>query len=155
MYSSYGSYSSMGSLTQPMDIAPRSYLSGSSAYHANCAFPSWPQRSSLGSPMREEREERATSYLSDDDLLDWEDDAHSISSASSNASGPRLVTEQELLEMQREKADLQREALKFLVQERERRKQVSKHQRRGSNGSTKKSPKSKNDAMTSIYEAVE
>ncbi|KAI1846563.1 hypothetical protein JX265_010682 [Neoarthrinium moseri] len=147
MYSSFGSYSSMSSVTQPLDITPSSYLSSSSAYHANCAFPSWPQQ------------ERATSYLSDDDLLDLEEDNHShnYSSASSNASGSPFVTEQELLELQREQqAALQREALRFVMQEKERRKQAAaKRSRRGSNGSSKKSPKSRSSMMTSISEAIE
>lgn len=140
MYSSYGSYSSMGSLTQPLDIAPSSYLSGSS-YQANCAFPSWPQQ------------ERATSYLSDDDLLDLEDDSRSIASSSaSNASGSPYVTEQELLELQREQqAALQREALKFVLQEKERRKQAA---RRARSSAAKKSPKSNkvSHAMAPISE---
>jgi hypothetical protein len=142
MYSPYGSYSSMGSLSQPLDIAPRSYHS-SSSYQANCAFPSWPQQ------------ERATSYLSDDDLLDLEDDSRSIASSSaSNASGSPYVTEQELLELQREQqAALQREALRFVMQEKERRKQAARRAR----GSAKKSPKSNKSshAMAPISEAVE
>ncbi|KAI1438959.1 hypothetical protein GGR50DRAFT_690728 [Xylaria sp. CBS 124048] len=156
MYSPYGSYSSMSSNTQPLDIAPSSYLSRDSSYHASCAFPSWPQRSSL---MHSAPEERATSYLSDDDLFpsDPLDDANSISSGSSTAStSPSpFVSEAELLEMQelqRQKAAIQREALKQLLKEKERRQQQAKRSRRSA-GSKKSSPKSK-DVMAPITETA-
>ncbi|KAH8156081.1 hypothetical protein CIB48_g12166 [Xylaria polymorpha] len=156
MYSPYGSYSSMSSNTQPLDIAPNTFLSRDAGYHASCAFPSWPQRSSL---MDSAREERATSYLSDDDLFPCDpvgDDAHSISSGSSTASASPFVTEEELLEIQRQKMAMQREAIKHLLNEKERRRQQYKRTRKGS-GSSKKStsPKSKQDQMAPITEAGE
>ncbi|KAI2642360.1 hypothetical protein GGS21DRAFT_302067 [Xylaria nigripes] len=154
MYSPYGSYSSMSSNSQPLDIAPSSYLSRDATYHASCAFPSWPQRSSL---MDSAVEERATSYLSDDDLFPSDplnsDDAHSISSGSSTASTSPFVSDEELLamqELQRQKMAIQREAIKQLLIEKERRKQQAKRQRR-SGSSKKSSPKSK-DIMAPITE---
>ncbi|KAI0451894.1 hypothetical protein F5B21DRAFT_485501 [Xylaria acuta] len=156
MYSPYGSYSSMSSSTQPLDIAPNTFLSRDAGYHASCAFPSWPQRSSL---MDSAREERATSYLSDDDLFPCDpvgDDAQSISSGTSTASASPFVTEEELLEIQRQKMAMQREAIKHLLNEKERRRQQYKRTRKGS-GSSKKSssPKSKQDQMAPITEAGE
>ncbi|KAI0441006.1 hypothetical protein F4803DRAFT_440551 [Xylaria telfairii] len=156
MYSPYGSYSSMSSNTQPLDIAQNTFLSRDAGYHASCAFPSWPQRSSL---MDSAREERATSYLSDDDLFPCDpvgDDAHSISSGSSTASASPFVTEEELLEIQRQKMAMQREAIKHLLNEKERRRQQYKRTRKGS-GSSKKStsPKSKQDQMAPITETGE
>ncbi|KAI1083704.1 hypothetical protein F5B20DRAFT_576635 [Whalleya microplaca] len=153
MYSPYGSYSSMSSVTQPMDISTNSYLSYNSAYHASCAFPSWPQRSSL---TESTREERATSYLSDDDLFPCdssEDDAHSVSSSGSAPTSP-FANDEDVLKMQREKMAMQQEAMRFLLNEKERRRQQLKRSRRSSSGS-KKSPKSKPDHMASITETGE
>lgn len=145
----------MGAVAQPMDIAPSSFLSRTPSYQATCAFPSWPQRSSLGESGHEQR---ATSYLSDDDLFpqELEDDTRSISSASSNGCGSPHLSHEELFEMQREQAAMQREALRFMVlAEKEKRKQHAlQRQRRGSNGS-KKSPRSKPSHMAPISEAVE
>ncbi|KAI8634440.1 hypothetical protein F5Y19DRAFT_211348 [Xylariaceae sp. FL1651] len=157
MYSPYGSYSSMSSNTQPLDITPSSYLSRDAAYHASCAFPSWPQRSSLMDPARDER---ATSYLSDDDLFPChiEDDVHSVSSAGSTTSTTPFMSEEELLEMQRQKMAVQREAIKYLLNEKERRRQQVKRQRRSSGGGSSKkssSPKAKQDQMAPITEAGE
>ncbi|KAI0162713.1 hypothetical protein BJ166DRAFT_591563 [Pestalotiopsis sp. NC0098] len=150
MYGSYGSYSSMSSVSQPLDIGPSSYLSSSSSYHqSSCAFPSW------------QRPERASSYLSDDDLLDLEDDSRSYShsSASSNASGSPYVVDEDFLHMQREQqAAMNREAIRLVVAEKERRKQqaqMANRARRGSGGSAKKSPKAKSGSMAPITEAVE
>ncbi|KAI0147748.1 hypothetical protein GGR57DRAFT_243846 [Xylariaceae sp. FL1272] len=152
MYSPYGSYSSMSSNTQPMDITSNSYFSRDAGYHASCAFPSWPQRSSL---MNESPEQRATSYLSDDDLFPCgplEDDI-SVSSGGSTAATSPLINEEEILEMQRQKMMLQREALKHVLYEKERRRQQQKmRQRRSSSGSSKKGPK-KQDQMDPITEA--
>ncbi|KAI3323919.1 hypothetical protein HD806DRAFT_78033 [Xylariaceae sp. AK1471] len=157
MYSPYGSYSSMSSHTQPLDITPSSYLSRDAGYHASCAFPSWPQRSSL---MDSAREERATSYLSDDDLFPVDpltDDAHSISSGSSTASASPFVTEEELMELQRQKMAMQRKAIEYILSEKERRRQQHKRQRRSSGGSSSKknSEKAKHDQMAPITEAGE
>ncbi|KAI1398068.1 hypothetical protein F4819DRAFT_54648 [Hypoxylon fuscum] len=153
MYSPYGSYSSMSSASQPMEIPTTSYLSHNSAYSSSCAFPSWPQRSSLHEPSHEER---ASSYLSDDDLFpcDVEDDAHSVSSAGSTT--PTSPThEVDLLQMQREQQAMQREAIKFLVSEKERRRQQQKKLRRSSSSSSKKSPKSKQSHLDAIVETGE
>ncbi|KAI0602419.1 hypothetical protein F4775DRAFT_240906 [Biscogniauxia sp. FL1348] len=164
MYSPYGSYSSMSSVTQPLDIGSGSYLSrNNSTYHANCAFPSWPQRSSL----TDHEEERATSYLSDDDLFPCdplEDDAHSISSAGSTApTSPAMINADELMHMQQQKMALEREALKQILNERDRRRQQqqymqqqsSKRHRRSSGGSRKSSKSNKHGEMTPITEAGE
>ncbi|KAI0013183.1 hypothetical protein F4779DRAFT_613713 [Xylariaceae sp. FL0662B] len=153
MYSPYGSYSSMSSVSQPIDMATSGYLTYNSAYHASCAFPSWPQRSSL---TESSREERATSYLSDDDLFPCgasEDDAHSVSSSGSAPTSP-FANEEDVLKMQREQMALQQEAMRFLLNEKERRRQQFRRQRRSSSGS-KKSPKSKPDHMAAITEAGE
>ncbi|KAI1376020.1 hypothetical protein F4677DRAFT_93254 [Hypoxylon crocopeplum] len=153
-YSPYGSYSSMSSAAQPMEIPTSSYLSYNSAYHASCAFPSWPQRSSL---TESSHEQRASSYLSDDDLFPCdvsEDDVHSISSAGSTTPTSPTANEVDLLQMQREQMAMQREAIKFLLSEKERRRQQLKKQRRSSSGS-KKSPKSKSAHLDAIAETSE
>ncbi|KAI1339918.1 hypothetical protein F5Y15DRAFT_58720 [Xylariaceae sp. FL0016] len=166
MYSPYGSYSSMSSATQPLDIGSGSFLTRDSSYHASCAYPSWPQRSCLSDSVF--REERATSYLSDDDLFPRDplvdDDARSVSSAGSSstvasASPPALTSQEELLALEAHQAAMQREALRFIVNEKERRRQQAKRQRRSSGGaassSSKKSPKAKSPNMTSIAETGE
>ncbi|KAI1205081.1 uncharacterized protein F4807DRAFT_295448 [Annulohypoxylon truncatum] len=164
MYSPYGSYSSMSSASQPMDIPTSSYLSYNynGSYSSRCAFPSWPQRSSL---TDEHDQQRATSYLSDDDLFpcDDSDDAHSVSSAGSTTptSPVAAATEADMLRMQREQMAMQREAIKFLLGEKERRKQqqqlqqASKKQRRSSSGSKRSSPKTKQAHLDAIAEAGE
>lgn len=156
MHGSYGSYSSMSSVTQPMDITSGSYLSHHSQYHASCAFPSWPQRSSLGEATHDDR---ATSYLSDDDLFpcDVEDDAHSVSSAGSTGPTSPFLSDEEVLEMQRQQMALQREAaLKYVLSEKERRRQQSKRQRRSSSSSSsKKNSKSKSSSLGPITESGE
>ncbi|KAI1093357.1 hypothetical protein F5B19DRAFT_132065 [Rostrohypoxylon terebratum] len=158
MYSPYGSYSSMSSAAQPMEIPTTSYLSYNynGSYSSHCAFPSWPQRSSL----TDEHEQRATSYLSDDDLFpcDDSDDAHSVSSAGSTTpTSPVATTEADMLRMQREQMAMQREAIKFLLSEKERRKQqaAAKKQRRSSSGSKKSSPRTKQAHLDAIAEAGE
>jgi hypothetical protein len=164
MYGSpYGSYSGMSAA---MDIAPSH---NSRPQDASCAFPSWPQRESLS----DNHCERATSYLSDEDLFpsDWESDYHSdarsVSSANSSSSStpqqqyqpyqPEAVSERDVLEMQRERAAYQREVMRFLAMEKERRRsqaaRKSKSSRSGSSSSKKGSPKSKLAAMTPIAEA--
>ncbi|KAI6092903.1 hypothetical protein F4821DRAFT_112911 [Hypoxylon rubiginosum] len=165
MYSPYGSYSSMSSAAQPMEIPTSSYLStplpGTSySYSASCAFPSWPQRSSLHDPSNQDR---ATSYLSDDDLFPcdgFEDDAHSVSSSgSATPTSPHThmaANEVDMLQMQRDQMAMQREAIKFLLSEKERRRQQFKKQRRSSGSSSKKSsPKSKSTHLDAITEAGE
>ncbi|TDZ23151.1 hypothetical protein Cob_v003806 [Colletotrichum orbiculare MAFF 240422] len=157
MYGSYGSYSSMSavSISAPIDIAPSNML----AHDRSCAFPSWPRRDTLADF---DGESRATSYLSDEDLFpqDFEDDTHSVSSSGSfsspNSRSPQ-VTEAELLQMERERMAMQREALRCVMAEKERRrqqalKQKQQHQQRRSSSGSKKSPKGKHAAMTPIAE---
>lgn len=169
MYGSpYGSYSGMSA---PMDIAPSNNYSR--PQDASCAFPSWPRRASLSAS--DSHYERATSYLSDEDLFpsdieaDYHSDAHSVSSTSSSSGTPHLehqpyqpeaLSETDMLEMQRERAAYQREVMRFLALEKERRrtaarktKSSSSSSRSGSSGSRKGSPKSKLTAMTPIAEA--
>ncbi|KAM7208616.1 hypothetical protein V8F20_001039 [Naviculisporaceae sp. PSN 640] len=152
--SSYTSYSGSSFISSPMDIAPSPFSSRGA--DATCAFPSWPRRTSL---CEADAEERATSYLSDEDLFptDFEDDSRSVSSSGSLSpiQSPPAMTEAELLEAQRERAAYQREVMRFLLAEKERRRQAPK--RRSSSGSkssnSKKSPKSKLSSMTPIAEA--
>ncbi len=146
--SSYGSYSSM---TAPMDITP-SYL-GSRSQDQSCAFPSWPRRSSLSES--DATEMRATSYLSDEDLLDvFEDDAHSVSSSSSASQSPQnQLTEQELLEMERARLDYQHQMMRVMMMEKERRRQQQAMKSRQRRPSSKKSPKNKPELLTTIAEA--
>lgn len=181
MYGSYGSYSSMGSLSQPLDISGSgSYLSRpapstSSYYHqSSCAYPSWPQRSSLDSP---DFEERASSYLSDDDLLYESDlvsspasatmEVGSVSSSSSSSSGAPAApnhgnflglnpppAEDDVLALQQQQMALQREAVRMLVAERERRRQAFKKSR-ARTSYNKKSAKGKKADMAPITESGE
>lgn len=152
MYGSYGSYSSMSavSFTAPIDITSSNML----AHDRSCAFPSWPRRDTLAGF---DGEPRATSYLSDEDLFpqDFEDDAHSVSSSGSfcspNSRSPQ-ITEAELLEMERERMAAQREALRCVMLEKERRRQQALKQKQARRGSSKKSPKTKSSAMTPIAE---
>lgn len=147
MFGSYGSYSSMCS-TRPMDITPSSLNSRD----ASCAFPSWPRRDSLES----DREERPTSYLSDDDLFlsdPFDDDTQSVSSAGSSSpnamhSPPNVISDAELIQAEREhQAALQREFIRVVVNEKERRRAAARKQRR--NSPSKKSTKTK---LSSIEE---
>jgi hypothetical protein len=173
MYGSpFGSYSGMAA---PMDIAPSHNYSR--PQDASCAFPSWPRRASL-SESDSHYEERATSYLSDEDLFptdpfeaDYHSDARSVSSTNSSSSStpqqqvqhqpyqPEALTEADVQEMQRERAAYQREVMRFLALEKERRRTAmrktkgSSSSRGSSSGSKKGSPKSKLAAMTPIAEA--
>ncbi|KAK3387112.1 hypothetical protein B0H63DRAFT_447998 [Podospora didyma] len=150
--SSYGSYS----ISSPMDIAPSRF--SSRAADASCAFPSWPRRSSLS---ESDSEDRATSYLSDEDLYlqdVFEDDAQSVSShgSASPIQSPQMpaMTEAEILQAQREQAAYQREVMRFIMSEKEKRRQAAKRQRRSSTSSSSgKKSKSKLSAMTPIAEA--
>ncbi|KAH7146419.1 hypothetical protein EDB81DRAFT_492574 [Dactylonectria macrodidyma] len=156
MFGSYGSYSSMCAASAPMDISSRSLSSHDSA----CAFPSWPRRSSLS---ESDREERPTSYLSDDDLFlsdPFDDDTRSVSSAGSASSPahsqgaispPHIMTDAEFLEMERERLAMQREFVRGIVTEKERRRAAARKQRKSS-PSSKKSPKSKLASMAPIAE---
>ncbi|KAK1761379.1 hypothetical protein QBC47DRAFT_27405 [Echria macrotheca] len=153
-YSSSTSYNSYRCISSPMDIAPTPF---SRSADASCAFPSWPRRSSLSES--DASEERASSFLSDEDLfLDtFEDDTSSNGSASPAMSPPAgpVLNETDLLELQRERAAYQREVMRVLLNEKEQRRrqqqQAAKKQRRGS--SSRKSPKTKLNTMTPINEA--
>lgn len=157
MFGSYGSYSSMCAASQPIDIASGNLA----AQERTCAFPSWPRRSSLSDS---DNEERPTSFLSDDDLFlcdPFEDDARSISSSGTSTpptvESPQLlppVSDAELMERERSRGAMQKEFVRQLICEKERRKQAAKSKRRSSS-SAKKSPKSKLSAMTPITEAGE
>ncbi|KAL1879981.1 hypothetical protein VTK73DRAFT_6371 [Phialemonium thermophilum] len=159
MYGSYGSYSCMSTA---IDISPD--LAARSP-DSNCAFPSWPRRSSLSESDQEQQ--KATSFLSDEDL--WpssplECDTRSVSSSgsglSSHSQSPtQPLTDGELLEMQHERAAYQREIIRLVLSEKERRRQAMKKQRRpsGSSGSSscvlsKKNAKTRLSAMTPIAE---
>lgn len=150
--SSFTSYRSYSSMSSPMDIAPSPF--STRGPDASCAFPSWPRRTSLCE--YDASEERATSYISDEDLFpqDFEDDARSESShgsASPFQSPPpaAALTEANILEMQRERAAYQREVIKLLLSEKERRRQQAKRR----TSSSSKKAKSKLTAMTPIAEA--
>ncbi|KAL7914573.1 hypothetical protein GGI35DRAFT_474320 [Trichoderma velutinum] len=153
MFGSYSSYSSVSTMSTAIDISP----SNLRTRDASCAFPSWPRRESLS---EFDREERATSFLSDDDLLlsdPFDSDSHSIASSSASSSpimmmqSPPRLTDAEVLELQREKLALQRECMRQVMLEKERRKQASKKKSRSAS-SAKKSPKSKLVSMTPISE---
>lgn len=117
--------------------------------------------------MESDPEERATSYLSDEDLFFdvTDDDARSVSSngsASPVVSPPtaaNMMTDAEVFELQRQRAAFEREAMRTLLLEKEQRRRqqqqlAAKRARRGSGGaSSKKGPKSKLGAMTPIVEA--
>lgn len=156
----------MSSGSLPIDIAPSRSSYDSSA----CAFPAWPQRSSLDDPRESSGfTGRTSSYVSDDDLtwadlIDGDDTSSALSSgaaspvAAPNAPFPYAPqpTDAELLELARERAAMKREVVRFLIAEKERRRQqalnLRQKQRRGS-ASPKKgnnnSPKSKLSNMTS------
>lgn len=124
MFGSYGSYSSMSSNAQPLDIAPTSYLARSTSFQPSCAFPSWPQ-------------ERASSYLSDDDLFPCEsitEDSRSTTefspATSPQVTSPFVTEEQMLLLRRQQQAAMQQEALQFIIAEKERRKMARKTAKR-------------------------
>jgi len=165
MWNSFGSSGSMSPYTQPLDIPYSSASSRSSAYQPNCAFPSWPQGPSLGSSSSRPVYERATSYLSDDDLF-WQDsendDNHSVTSATSHGScyAAQQPTEEELqeqrLEEQRKRAQMQRDALRFVKLEKERRRIAAQQQPKPRRSSSHTSnPSKKSSDMASIREAAE
>ncbi|CEJ79893.1 hypothetical protein VHEMI00106 [[Torrubiella] hemipterigena] len=143
MYGSYGSYSSMSARSAPIDI-----ISSSRGRDHSCAFPSWPRRASLSESDAQEPP-RATSYLSDDDLLfscddavmsSSEDETNSIASTSSSTSSSPAnflnFPAAPVVEVALSDFDLQRQRLEKLeaqnqaLRERERRKMVYKQQRR-------------------------
>lgn len=170
MYGSYGSYSS----TPAMEIPNRSNTYHSSAYHdASCAFPSWPRRDSL---TDDHRTARASSYLSDEDLLCLaapvfaDDEIRSESSYGSGTPSPHFapavmhISDEEIEEMRREQALRQREYMAVVMREKEQRKrrQAARNKKAagvgtstGSRKAVSPPPKSKLSAMTPIAEAGE
>lgn len=166
MYGSYGSYSS----TPAMEIPNRSNTYQSSAYHdASCAFPSWPRRDSL---TNDHHSARASSYISDEDLLFLsepvfaDEDARSESSYGSGTPSPNFapavmhISDEDIEEMRREQALRQREYMAVVMREKEqrRRRQAAKNKKAAGAGSRKAvspAPKSKLSAMTPIAEATE
>ena len=162
MYGSYGSYSSMSATSSPMDIPVNKHLR---SCDASCAFPSWPRSDTL-SPNDEPR---ASSYLSDDDLFlsePFDDDTHSISSASSSSSstpvGPSPppqtndIAHEDFLRMEDERFTMQREFIRQIKAEKERRRQAALRARRSL--TKKSSPRSNTKPaanLTTISEAGE
>ncbi|KAM4059213.1 hypothetical protein HRG_007925 [Hirsutella rhossiliensis] len=155
MYGSHGSYSSLSTMSAPLDFTSTNIRT----HDASCAFPSWPRRSSLSDSEHEEP--HATSFLSDDDLFlsdPFDDDARSVSSASSASSpfavaSPPRLSDEEVMRMERDRAAMQREILRQVKQDKERRRQTVLRARRGS---AKKSPKpTKPACLTTINETSE
>ncbi|KAL5612094.1 hypothetical protein BROUX41_000358 [Berkeleyomyces rouxiae] len=157
MYGSYGSYSSMGaSAWEPINISSTS--TSRTGDSNSCAYPSWPRRDSLSS----NEHSIPNSFLSDDDLflLADSDDVRSESSFGSSSPAEDEFTansaNNRFLECQREREALfaeqqyqrqqqriqQREAIKMVQLEKERRKAAAKKSRR---------PK-KNAKLTAISE---
>ncbi|KYK55356.1 hypothetical protein DCS_07319 [Drechmeria coniospora] len=162
MYDSYGSYSSMGAGAGPMDIISNNLGTNGSA----CAFPSWPRRPSLSDS--EGSEPRPTSFLSDDDLCmsdPFDDDAHSVSCSSTSTSTrssphapttepphPERLSVEHLLQLERERVAMQREFVRQVKLEKERRRQSALRARRNS---PKKNTKGKTAGLTTIAEGSE
>ncbi|KAL1865191.1 hypothetical protein Daus18300_007318 [Diaporthe australafricana] len=155
---SYGSYSS----TSPMEIPSRRGAYHNSYLDESCAFPSWPRRVSLGEHGNDQP--RATSYISDEDLLFLsepvfaDEDTHSVSSYGSGTPSPRLAPVRhmggaELEEMRREQALRQQELMRAVMTEKEQRRQAARAQKQRKSSSKKaSSPRSKLSAMTPIAE---
>lgn len=164
----------MCAMATPMDMTS----SNLRAHDDSCAFPSWPRRSSLSDSDADARESRATSFISDDDLLflsdPFEDDARSVGSASSQSSSPaasfvspRHAAAQLERERERQLAQQQQYVRQVMADKEQRRRQQQQTARRQSqqqmqqgadrrqHRSPKKSPpRSKLGAMTPITEAV-
>lgn len=141
----------------PLDMPNSSYLYSPSSANTHCAFPSWPRRDSLNNDSNNSSpaDIRATSYLSDDDLMDpFEDDLSVASSGSSPSICSPIehcpMTDDQILKLQREREQMQREVALFLMGEKERRRQEKQQKKR--RASHKKSPKSKLASMTPIAE---
>lgn len=142
-------------VSAPISIQRGSYLYSPSS--TLCASPSWPQRSSLSGP---DSSLRTSSFVADDEL-DFdddmvEDDARSITSASSSSASPPMhignqrqaqnpyqapgmpdqtsnapaLTDAQILEMQREQLARHRELVKFVLAEKERRREQMMRRRR-------------------------
>ncbi len=117
MYGSYGSYSSQATLG-PMDISGGGGRAGGHQDDASCAFPSWPRRASLSAS---DCEQRATSFLSDEDLFGRDALDDDASSAASSSAGSALASpsDDDLLDLQRDRHAYQRELVRFLMSEKE------------------------------------
>ncbi|GAB0137581.1 Mitochondrial fission protein [Epichloe bromicola] len=156
MYGSYGSYSSLSTMSAPLDISFNNIRN----HDSSCAFPSWPRRSSLSDSKHEEP--RATSYLSDDDLFPsdpFDDDKYSVCSSSSSSSpatapmkSPPRISDEEFLRRECERVTMQKEYLRQVKMEKERRRQVALRVRKSS---PRKSPKNKQASLTTITESDE
>ncbi|KAG5933081.1 hypothetical protein E4U53_001095 [Claviceps sorghi] len=159
MHSSYGSYSSLSTMSAPLDMSFNKIRD----HDSSCAFPSWPRRSSLSDSEHEEPQ--ATSYLSDDDLYfssPFDDDNGSVSSGSGSPSpnpditgfiaAPPPVADEEFLRRECQRIAMQREYLRQMKLEKDRRRQLALRARKGS---PKKSPKNKPAALTTITESGE
>ncbi|KAG6005014.1 hypothetical protein E4U21_000529 [Claviceps maximensis] len=158
MHSSYGSYSSMSTMSEPLDISFNKIRS----HDSSCAFPSWPRRSSLSDSEHEE----PNSYLSDDDLYfssPFDDDNGSVSSGSGSPSpnkvatgffaSPPQISSEEFLQRECQRVAMQKEYLRQIKMEKERRRQLALKARKSS---PKKSPKNKQTAgLTTITESGE
>lgn len=127
----------MSSSASALDIPQRSNLSTPASSNTQCAFPSWPRRDSLSGSEDSAAHFSVTSFLSDEDLLldPFEDDTSSIPSSGTtpNACSPIAhapLTDEEVLKIQREREAMQRELARFLVSEKERRKQAAKKKRK-------------------------
>ncbi|EPE06269.1 hypothetical protein F503_02397 [Ophiostoma piceae UAMH 11346] len=168
MFGSYSSYSSMSTvqMTTPIDIGAST--AGSSTV---CAFPSWPRRSYL-----DDHNSSASSFLSDEDLFLDDFDTCSFSSSSSSRSSsnassisppadwcqaaepfvaqvqaePQQPTEEEYLEIQRQRQAYQRELVRSVLKEKETRKQARRQRRAATGPSTTSSKKS--NKLTAISE---
>ncbi|KAL1902147.1 hypothetical protein Cpir12675_000047 [Ceratocystis pirilliformis] len=160
MCGSFGSYSSMGaSAWEPINISSSSSSTSRTDDANSCAYPSWPRRDSLSS----NEHTIPNSFLSDDDLflLSDSDDLRSESSFGSGSPAEDdntlvMSPNNRFLECQREREVLyaeqqyqrqqqriqQREMIKMVQLEKERRKAAAKKTRR-----TKKNVK-----LTSISE---
>ncbi|KAG5983059.1 hypothetical protein E4U55_000901 [Claviceps digitariae] len=156
MYGSYGSYSLLSTMSEPFDTSFNTIRS----HDSSCAYPSWPRRSSLSDS--EDEDTPATSYLSDDDLLSSpsDDDNNSVSS-SSNPPSPNMdsanrtgvVSEEEILRRECVRVTMQKEYLRQIKLERDRRRQLALRARKGS---PRKSPKNKQAAaLATITESGE
>ncbi|KAG6033600.1 hypothetical protein E4U41_006862 [Claviceps citrina] len=156
MCGSYGSYSSMRTMSAPLDVSFNKIRN----HDSSCAFPSWPRRSSLA--MSEYSESEATSYLSDDELMlsdACDDDNRSESSTSGSSSPvadginwPPRESEEQFLQREYARVAAQKEYLRQIKMEKERRRQAALRARKLS---PRKSPKNKPVALTTITESGE
>ncbi|KAL2116752.1 hypothetical protein VTJ04DRAFT_8920 [Mycothermus thermophilus] len=122
-----------GTISSPIDMALRS--SSRRGPDPECAYPSWPRRFSLGE--EEYGQERATSYISDEELLYadvFEDDSASSEASASPSHSPVIpaapaLTEAEILQLHREQLAYQREMRRILLAEKELRRRAAEERR--------------------------